>query len=134
MNDLEGLLATLAMISGTEFLTEEKINEKLGELEKNKESKNMELKDTIELMNSDDYRERFIAEYLQAKIRYNKLNKTLVKAQAGTLKFKLKCPIEVLEIQKKHIGEYINDLEVRAEIEGIQIVETLDFFIEEVNS
>lgn len=33
----------------------------------------MELKDTISLMTSADYKERFIAEYLQLKIRYNKL-------------------------------------------------------------
>ena len=31
----------------------------------------MELKDTVELMNSEDYKERFKAEYLQAKIRYD---------------------------------------------------------------
>lgn len=30
----------------------------------------MELKETIDLMNSDDYKERFKAEYLQVKIRY----------------------------------------------------------------
>ena len=35
----------------------------------------MELKDTVELMNSKDYKERFKAEYLQAKIRYDKLVK-----------------------------------------------------------
>lgn len=35
----------------------------------------MELKDTIELMNSSDYKERFKAEYLQVKIRYDKLHK-----------------------------------------------------------
>ena len=38
----------------------------------------MELKDTIELMNSNDYKERFKAEYLQAKIRYDKLEKMLI--------------------------------------------------------
>ena len=31
---------------------------------------NFELKDTIELMNSADYKDRFKAEYLQIKIRY----------------------------------------------------------------
>lgn len=35
----------------------------------------MELKDTIELMNSTDYKERFRAEYYQTKIRYDKLDK-----------------------------------------------------------
>ena len=39
----------------------------------------MELKDTIDLMNSNDYKERFIAEYLQVKIRYNKLLNMLMK-------------------------------------------------------
>lgn len=32
----------------------------------------MELKDTVEMMGSVDYKERFKAEYLQAKIRYEK--------------------------------------------------------------
>lgn len=33
----------------------------------------MELKETIELMCSSDYKERFVAEYRQVKIRYEKL-------------------------------------------------------------
>ena len=33
----------------------------------------MELKDTVELMTSNEYKERFIAEYCQVKIRYEKL-------------------------------------------------------------
>lgn len=39
----------------------------------------MKLKETVELMNSSDYKERFKAEYLQAKIRYDKLHKMLIK-------------------------------------------------------
>lgn len=35
----------------------------------------MELRDTVAMMNSDDYRERFVAEYLQTMIRYKKLSK-----------------------------------------------------------
>ena len=35
----------------------------------------MELKDTIELMSSADWKDRFIAEYLQTKIRYEKAGK-----------------------------------------------------------
>lgn len=35
--------------------------------------KPMKLKDTVELVMSDDYKERFIAEYCQTKIRYGKL-------------------------------------------------------------
>ena len=40
-----------------------------------------ELKDTIELMNSSDYKDRFKAEYYQLKIRYTKLHAMLVVIQ-----------------------------------------------------
>ena len=39
----------------------------------------MELKDTIELMQSEDYKDRFKAEYFQLKIRYDKLKAMLEK-------------------------------------------------------
>lgn len=35
----------------------------------------MELKDTVNGMLSEDYKERFVAEYQQTKIRYEKLKK-----------------------------------------------------------
>lgn len=79
----------------------------------------MELKDTIELMNSDDYKDRFKAEYLQTKIRYDKLHKMLIKKEAGTLEFTPKCPVSTLMLQARHMGEYLKSLEIRAEIEGI---------------
>lgn len=37
----------------------------------------MKLKDTIKLMESDDYKDRFKAEYYQVKIRKEKLQKML---------------------------------------------------------
>lgn len=80
----------------------------------------MELKDTIEMMNSADYKERFKAEYHQTKIRYEKLHKMIVKYEAGTLNFTPKCSLELLKEQKKHMGMYLNCLEIRAEIEGIE--------------
>ena len=39
----------------------------------------MELKDTVEMMNSTDYKERFKAEYQQVVIRYKKLKNMLDK-------------------------------------------------------
>lgn len=81
----------------------------------------MELKDTIELMNSSDYKERFKAEYYQTKIRYDKLHQMLVKHEAGVLDFKPTCPIEKLQEQKRYMGEYLRCLEVRAAIEGIEL-------------
>ena len=81
----------------------------------------MKLKDTIEMMNSEDYKERFKAEYYQAKIRYDKLDAMTVKYEAGTLNFEPSCPLEVLKEQKKYMGNYIRMLKIRAEIEKIEL-------------
>lgn len=80
-----------------------------------------ELKDTIELMNSEDYKDRFKAEYWQTKIRYNKLHSMIVKHEAGTLDFEPTCPITKLMNQASCMGNYLKSLEVRAEIEGIDL-------------
>jgi len=82
-----------------------------------------ELKDTTKLMESTDYKERFKAEYLQTKIRYNKLHKMVVKYDAGTLDFTPSCPIEMLKEQLRHMGKYLYILETRAEIEEINLDE-----------
>lgn len=79
------------------------------------------LRDTISLMNSDDYKKRFVAEYMQTKIRYNNLHKMIVKLEAGTLEFEPVTPILVLKNQKSFMGQYLNQLEIRAEIENIQL-------------
>lgn len=44
----------------------------------------MELKDTVQMMESEDFKERFKAEYYQTKIRYDKLHQMIVKYEAGT--------------------------------------------------
>ena len=82
---------------------------------------NQDLNGTISLMQSSDYKERFIAEYYQTKIRYNKLHKTVVKYEANKLEYKPTCSIELLKQQLSHMGQYLYDLEVRAEIEGIEL-------------
>ena len=81
----------------------------------------MELKDTVDLMNSEDYKERFKAEYLQAKIRYDKLDAMTVKYEAGTLNFTPSCSLELLKEQKMYMGNYIRTLKIRAEIEKIDL-------------
>lgn len=78
-----------------------------------------ELSDTIELMTSEDYKERFKAEYWQAKIRYNKLHNIIIKYEAGALNFEPNCSLETLKKQASTMGNYLYILEVRAEIEGI---------------
>lgn len=81
----------------------------------------MELRDTFKLMNSTDYKDRFKAEYLQTKIRYDKLHKLIIKMEAGTCDFTPSCSLEVHKEQAKRMGMYLHVLEVRAEIEGINL-------------
>lgn len=81
----------------------------------------MELADTIQLMTSEDYKERFKAEYYQTKIRYDKLHKMLVKHDAGTLPFTLSTNADVFRRQAAAMGSYLYLLEERAELEGIEL-------------
>lgn len=81
----------------------------------------MELKDTIEKMTSDEYKDRFIAEYWQTKIRYNKLHKMLIKHKAGTLGFEPNSTIDILNFQKTAMENYLKALEIRAEQENVQL-------------
>lgn len=94
---------------------------------------NLNLWDTVELMESSDYKERFVAEYWQTKIRYEKLkafnNKIEAAKQSSYIELGIKklempkhdCPHSLLEEQQHHMGLYLHVLEVRAEIEGIDL-------------
>ena len=92
----------------------------------------MELKETVEMMQSADYKERFKAEYYQTKIRYEKLKKFNTKIEAaGRTDYKREgervpmpkhdCPDDLLIHQQRAMGEYLHILEVRAEIEGVTL-------------
>lgn len=83
----------------------------------------MELKDTIKLMNSENYQDRFKAEYLQVKIRYDKLKTMVEKWDKGELNFEPICPRIAYDIQLKYMKDYINILEARADIENINLKE-----------
>ena len=82
----------------------------------------MELKDTVEMMNSEDYKERFRGEYFQLKIRMNGLNNMLKKYKDGTLNFTPSCSYDLLNGQLKAMCLYASYLEDRAEIEEIILV------------
>ncbi len=81
----------------------------------------MELKDTVELMNSADYKERFKAEFQQLVIRLFKLADMLEKWEAGELEFTPICPYETLKTQHDAMLKYKLCLEIRAELEGIKL-------------
>ena len=87
----------------------------------------IELKDTVEMMGSADYKERFVAEYVQLKIRYNKLYAVLEKYAADKLDFKPTCPIEILYEQLDHMEAYLSVLETRAKYENIQLPNPAEF-------
>lgn len=80
----------------------------------------MVMKDpTLEKRLSNDWRERVLGEYLSLKDKAEKLHKTLIKWDAGTVVQRCNTPIEVLQTQYKHMTNYLNTLEVRMELEGI---------------
>lgn len=81
----------------------------------------MGLKDTIEMMNSEDYKERFKAEYYQVVIRYQKLADMLEKWDEGELSFKPICPRSTYNMQIKAMTDYITVLEARAVVEGVDL-------------
>ncbi len=93
----------------------------------------MKLIDTVDMMISTDYRERFAAEYLQTKIRYQKLKKFNTKIEAAEIDRvnrgplakcedpKHDCPRELLRDQQRVMGEYLHLLELRAELEEIDL-------------
>ena len=82
---------------------------------------------TAEMMNSPDYKQRFVAEYLQTKIRYEKLRAMVAKYKAtkGTgkdfLGFRPSCSIALLSDQLHSMNGYLEALEQRAVIEGIDL-------------
>ena len=92
----------------------------------------MTLEQTAKLMNSSDYKERFIAEYWQLKIRYEKLKhfNNLIEAAFRTnghdpavVEPEHDCPYGLLKEQQEVMERYLHILEIRALIEDIKLEE-----------
>ena len=81
------------------------------------------LSSTAALMQSSDYKERFMAEYEQLVIRYKGLKRMLDKWDRGELEFKPTCPRSTYNIQIKAMTDYIAILEARAVMENIDLEE-----------
>lgn len=79
----------------------------------------MKLAETVEMMNSTDYKERFKAEYNQLVIRYKGLKTMLDKWDNGTLQFEPTCPRSTYNMQIKAMADYLAVLEARAVMENI---------------
>ena len=81
----------------------------------------MKLINTVEMMNSENYKERFKAEYYQLDIRIKGLSSMLEKYKAGTLNFTPSCSYEILYTQLIHMNNYAKALKERAIIEDIDL-------------
>ena len=79
----------------------------------------MELKDTVEMMLSDDYKERFKAEYYQLKIRCEKLEAAIKGYDNGEVNFD--APPELFRQQLDYMVNYKFIMEQRATYEGITL-------------
>ena len=77
----------------------------------------------MSVSDTNNYKQRFINEYVELKDKYIKLHKMLVKYDAGKLEFTPTCPIDMLRKQKSLMGQYLNVLEVRAIIEDVELPE-----------
>lgn len=81
----------------------------------------MKLIDTVPLMNSEDYKDRFKAEYYQVYIRFVKLKAMLEKWDKDELDFEPTCTYSTYEMQIKAMRDYIAVLEARAVMENIDL-------------
>jgi len=79
----------------------------------------MELKDTVEMMLSADYKERFKAEYWQLKIRHDKLQKMV--DNWDKLDFTPTCPYSTYVYQLIAMEDYLMRLKYRAVLEEVEL-------------
>ena len=76
------------------------------------------LNNTVEMMNSKDHTERMKAEFLQLRIRRNKLQLMINRYMAGDLNFELTCS---LQSQVAAMDEYALILKERARLENVDL-------------
>ena len=79
------------------------------------------LKETAAMMCSEDYKERFAAEYYQLETRYAKLNAMVEKWDKEELNFIPTCPRATYDFQLKAMKEYLGILQIRAKMENIEL-------------
>lgn len=84
-----------------------------------------ELRDTVTWMTEGDWKQRFVAEYCQLKIRYQKLRSINVKFDAGFLDFTPHCPMDLLREQQQLMGQLLYIMEKRAVFENITLPESV---------
>lgn len=79
----------------------------------------MELKDTIDMMCSGKYEERFMAEYYQLKLRIEDLNRLLLECKENKSSTGINFKYNLLSKQLNHMQKYAILMEARASFENI---------------
>ena len=79
------------------------------------------LNDSALLMVSTDYKDRFLAEYIQLKTRFESLKTMLSNWDNGKLSFIPSCPQSIYDLQVEAMTKYLAILEARAKIEDINL-------------
>ncbi len=80
-----------------------------------------ELHQTVKGMISDDYIERFKAEYKQLIIRLDRLRTIIYKAKTRKISFQLESSLQLLEAQASYMDGYASVMRDRAATEGINL-------------
>lgn len=79
------------------------------------------LNDSALLMVSTDYKDRFIAEYIQLETRIKGLETMLSNWDKELLTFIPSCPRSIYNLQLEYMKKYLAVLEARAKIEDIKL-------------
>jgi hypothetical protein len=88
-----------------------------------------DLKNSVDYMCSDDWKQRLIAEYAQLVTRLEDLLETMYAEEWEETKL-LDCPTGILDMQVERMDAYKQILEIRAELYGIN----LEYEVEKLNT
>lgn len=86
----------------------------------------MKLAETVDMMNSVDYKDRFKAEYYQLKVRVCGLSNMINDWDNEKLTFEPTCPRSTYDLQIRAMRDYMAILEMRAVMEHIELDTSLE--------
>jgi hypothetical protein len=72
-------------------------------------------------LDSRYYSKRLIGEYWFVRDKYEKLHRMIVRREAGKLEFEPESPMELWKAQTTAMGNYLFQLEVRAQYEEVDL-------------
>lgn len=80
-------------------------------------------RDCYPYITSEDYKNRFLGEYLELGLRIHRLENVIRMYRSGDLEFTPNCSLGILELQLTQMVGYKTILEKRAVVENIEIPE-----------